>query len=73
MNASRRERRSHLDHDGRVGLLEDDVDDNESELHAFRAEIREEMKWLRRTLVGFLVTIALSAIGVCFTIVLVGK
>lgn len=73
MNATRRERRGHLDHDGRLGLLEDDVDDNESELHAFRSEIREEMKWLRRTLIGFLVTIALSAIGVCFTIVLASR
>ena len=73
MNGARRERRAHIEHAERIGLLEDDVDDNESELHAFRAEIREEMKWLRRTLIGFLVTIALSAIGVCFTIVLASR
>lgn len=69
-NDSRRVRRGHLiDHD-RVLELEDDLDKADSEIHRFRQEVADEFKWIRRTLIGFLLTLPVATIGICVTIVL---
>lgn len=57
------------DHE-RVELLEDDVDDMALEMHGFRQDVKEEMRWVRRALIGFAFTVAASAIGLALTIIL---
>ena len=70
MSDPRRTRRGHLSERERIELLENDLDDLDSSIEAFRAEIKEDMAWLRRTLILFVIGIATSAIGLAVTIIL---
>lgn len=56
-----------------LGLIEDDQDIQEGNHSALVIRLDEELKWMRRTMIGLLITITGCAIGVCFTIILVGR
>ena len=70
MTDPRRARRGHLTDAARLELLEDDLDDLDTSIEQFRLDIKEDMAWLRRTLILFVIGIATSAIGLAVTIIL---